>query len=97
MENGVKFVQVSFFAGEQFAGIAGAQHRAEDWCRIRAGMRVHGTTRPRPAEVFVQLEAPALLPAPEQPYRVPAWSEAKVQRDFHLSGRRTRSTRCPTA
>src|SRR6267142_941340 len=84
VENGVKFVQVSFFAGEQFAGIADAQHRAEDWCRIRAGMRVHGTTRQRPAEVFAQLEAPALLPAPAEPYRVPAWSEAKVQRDFHL-------------
>ena len=84
VENGVKFVQVSFFAGEQFAGIADAQRRAEDWCRVRAGMRVHGTTRQRPAEVFAQLEAPALLPAPEQPYRVPAWSEAKVQRDFHV-------------
>src|SRR6267378_3606854 len=84
VENGVKFVQVSFFAGEQFAGIADAQHRAEDWCRIRAGMRVHGTTRQRPAEVFAQLEAPALLSAPAEPYRVPAWSEAKVQRDFHL-------------
>ena len=84
VEAGVKFVQVSFFAGEQFAGIADAQHRAEDWCRNRAGMRVHGTIRRRPAEVFAQLEAPALLPAPEQPYRVPAWSEAKVQRDFHV-------------
>jgi transposase len=84
VENGVKFVQVSFFAGEQFAGIADAQRRAEDWCRVRAGMRVHGTTRRRPAEVFAELEAPALLPAPEQPYRVPAWSEAKVQRDFHV-------------
>ena len=84
VENGVKFVQVSFFAGEDFAGIADAQHRAEDWCRIRAGMRVHGTTRQRPAEVFAQLEAPALLPAPAEPYRVPAWSEAKVQRDFHV-------------
>ena len=84
VENGVKFVQVSFFAGEQFAGIADAQCRAEDWCRNRAGMRVHGTTRQRPAEVFAQVEAPALLPAPEQPYRVPAWSEAKVQRDFHV-------------
>ena len=84
VENGVKFVQVSFFAGEQFAGLADAQRRAEDWCRVRAGMRVHGTTRQRPAEVFAQVEAPALLPAPEQPYRVPAWSEAKVQRDFHL-------------
>ena len=84
VENGVKFAQCSFFAGEQLADLAGAQRRAEDWCRIRAGMRVHGTTRRRPAEVFAQVEAPALLPAPEQPYRVPEWSEAKVQRDFHV-------------
>ena len=84
VESGVKFAQRSFFAGEQFAGIADAQRRAAQWCRTRAGMRVHGTTRQRPAEVFAQLEAPALLPAPEQPYRVPAWSEAKVQRDFHV-------------
>jgi len=84
VENGVKFVQVSFFAGERFADLADAQRRAGDWCRVRAGMRVHGTTRQRPAEVFVQLEAPALLPPPAEPYRVPAWSEAKVQRDFHV-------------
>jgi hypothetical protein len=84
VENGVRFAQVSFFAGEQFEGIGHAQRRAEDWCRERAGMRVHGTTRRRPAEVFAQVEAPALLPAPAEPYRVPAWSEAKVQRDFHV-------------
>ena len=84
VENGVKFAQRSFFAGEDFNGIEDAQRRAEDWCRMRAGMRVHGTIRQRPAEVFAQVEAPALLPAPEQPYRVPAWSEAKVQRDFHV-------------
>jgi transposase len=84
VESGVKFVQVSFFAGEQFTDLADAQRRAEDWCRVRAGLRVHGTTRQRPAEVFAHLEAPVLLPAPEQPYRVPAWSEAKVQRDFHV-------------
>jgi hypothetical protein len=47
-------------------------------------MRVHGTTRRHPAEVFAELEAPLLLPAPAEPYRVPAWSEAKVQRDFHV-------------
>ena len=84
VENGVKFAQRSFFAGEDFNGIEDAQRRAGDWCRIRAGMRVHGTTRRRPAEMFAQVEAAALLPAPEQPYRVPAWSEAKVQRDFHV-------------
>jgi transposase len=84
VEAGVKFAQRSFFAGEQFADLADAQYRAEGWCRNRAGMRVHGTTRQRPAEVFAQAEAPALLPAPDGPYRVPAWSEAKVQRDFHI-------------
>ena len=84
VESGVKFVQVSFFAGEQFTGLDDAQRRAVEWCRVRAGMRVHGTTFQRPAEVFAQAEAPALLPAPEQPYRVPAWSQAKVQRDFHV-------------
>ncbi|HEY2577737.1 MAG TPA: IS21 family transposase [Streptosporangiaceae bacterium] len=84
VENGVKFAQRSFFAGEQFTDLADAQRRAEQWCRVRAGMRVHGTTRQRPAEVFAELEAAALLPAPAEPYRVPAWSEAKVQRDFHV-------------
>ncbi len=85
VEAGVKFAQRSFFAGEQFTlGLGDAQSRAEDWCRVRAGMRVHGTTFQRPAEVFAQLEAPALLPAPAEPYRVPAWSDAKVQRDFHV-------------
>ena len=84
VEAGVKFVQVSFFAGEEFADLADAQRRAVGWCRDRAGLRVHGTTRQRPAEVFARAEAPALLPAPAEPYRVPAWSEAKVQRDFHV-------------
>lgn len=84
VEAGVKFVQRSFFAGEQFTDLAGAQRRAEQWCRVRAGMRVHGTTRRQPAGVFAETEAAALLPAPAGPYRVPAWSEAKVQRDFRV-------------
>jgi hypothetical protein len=84
VEAGVKFVQRSFFAGESFLDLADAQRRADEWCRGRAGMRVHGTTRRRPAEVFAAVEASVLLPAPVEPYRVPAWSEAKVQRDFHV-------------
>jgi hypothetical protein len=84
VEAGVKFAQRSFFAGESFLDITDAQRRAGEWCRVRAGLRVHGTTRQRPAEVFAEREAPLLLPAPAGPYRVPAWSEAKVQRDFHV-------------
>ena len=84
VESGVKFTQRSFWAGEDFTGIEQAQPAAVIWCRDRAGMRVHGTTRQRPAEVFAGAEAPLLLPVPAERYRVPAWSEAKVQRDFHV-------------
>jgi hypothetical protein len=80
----VKFTQRSFFAGESFLDIGDAQRRADDWCLVRAGMRVHGTTRLRPAEAFAEHEAPLLMAVPDEPYRVPAWSEAKVQRDFHV-------------
>jgi transposase len=84
VESGVKFARRSFFAGEKFAGIADGQRRVGHWRRIRAGMRAHGSTRQRPAEVFARLEAPALLPAPAEPCRAPVWSEAKVGRDFHV-------------
>jgi hypothetical protein len=47
-------------------------------------MRIHGTTRTRPAEAFALLEAPVLLAAPTQPYDTPTWGVAKVHRDHHI-------------
>lgn len=84
VENGVHFTQRSFFAGEEFLGIDDAQRRADDWCRERAGMRTHGTTRLQPAVVFAEKEQRLLLPVPAEPYRVPYWAEVKVGRDFHV-------------
>jgi hypothetical protein len=84
VESGVKFTQRSFFDGEEFLDIADAQRRADDWSRVRAGLRVHGTTRLQPAVVFAEKEQPLLLPAPAEPYRIPYWSDVKVQRDFHV-------------
>lgn len=84
VEAGVKFTQRSFFDGEEFLDIADAQRRADDWCRVRAGLRVHGTTRQQPALVFADKEHPVLLPAPAEPYRIPHWADVKVQRDFHV-------------
>jgi hypothetical protein len=84
VESGVKFAQRSFFAGEQFLDIDDAQRRADDWSRVRAGMRIHGTTRQQPAVVFAEKEQPLLAPVPAEPYRIPYWSDVKVQRDFHV-------------
>jgi transposase len=84
VERQVQFVRGSFFAGEEFIDLADAQRRGEEWCRERAGRRIHGTTQQRPAEVFAVEELPRLLPAPTEVYDVPIYATAKVHRDHHL-------------
>lgn len=84
VERTVPFVRGSFFAGESFVDLADAQRRAEQWCRERAGMRVHGTIQARPAEVFRVEEQHRLRPAPTEFYDVPIYTTAKVHRDHHI-------------
>ncbi|MFQ4150636.1 IS21 family transposase, partial [Arthrobacter sp. LAPM80] len=83
VERVVQYVRGNFFAGEVFADLEDAQVRAVFWCQEKAGMRVHGTTQARPAEVFAAEEAPALLPAPAD-YDVPEFKDAKVHSDHHI-------------
>jgi transposase len=84
VERNVPFVRGSMFAGESFVDLAHAQRHATEWCTTRAGLRVHGTTQARPAEVFAAEEQPQLLPAPAGPYDLPIYATAKVHRDHHI-------------
>ena len=84
VERAVRFARNSFFAGEYFIDLADAQRHAVEWCRTRAGLRVHGSTQARPAEVFADEEQPKLLPAPVEPYDLPLYSRPKVHRDHHV-------------
>lgn len=84
VERTVAFVRGSMWAGEDFVDLAHAQRHAEGWCRERAGLRIHGTTACRPAELFALEEAPALLPAPTAPYDLPIYAKPKVHRDHHV-------------
>jgi transposase len=84
VERAVSFVRGSLFAGEDFIDLADAQRRAEQWCTQRAGLRTHGSTQLRPAEVFATDEAPGLRPAPTGPYDLPIYVTAKVHRDHHI-------------
>ena len=84
VERAVPFARGSFFAGEIFVDLPDAQRRAEEWCTVRAGLRVHGTTQRRPAEVFAEEELPRLLPAPTEPYDLPLYCQPKVHRDHHV-------------
>jgi hypothetical protein len=53
------------------------------WCATKAGLRVHGTTQARPAQMFAEHEQSTLLPAPAR-YDVPVFKTCKVHRDYHL-------------
>ncbi len=84
VERVVHYVQHNFFAGEEFVDLPDCRARAETWCSITAGMRIHGTTLCRPIEAFRTEELPLLLPRPGAPFDTPKWSEPKVHRDFHV-------------
>jgi transposase len=84
VERQVPHARRRFFHGEDFVDLPDAQRRAEQWCLDGAGMRIHGTTRCRPAEAFVANEQGLLLPAPLVPYDVPVFSHPKVHRDHHV-------------
>lgn len=84
VERTVQFVRENFFRGEDFADLADAQRRVEQWCATTAGLRVHGTTAQRPAEHFLVAEQALLLPAPTERYDVPIFATPKVARDLHI-------------
>ncbi len=88
VERAIQYTQGNFWAGESFVDLPDAQTRAVTWCTSTAGLRVHGTTQARPAEVFADEEQSALLAVPE-PYDVPVFKSCKVHRDYHIEACRS--------
>ena len=84
VERMVQYVRSNFYAGEQFRDIGDCRRRAEQWCSVTAGLRIHGTTRLRPAEVFSTEELPALGPIPQAVFDIPVWTTPKVAPDRHV-------------
>jgi hypothetical protein len=70
----VQYVRSKFVAGEQFRDINDCRERAEHWYGQTAGIRIHGTTRMRPAVVFSAEKHAALAPVPEAVFDIPAWT-----------------------
>ncbi len=83
VERTVQYVRGNFWAGEAFTDLEQAQVAASRWCAKRAGMRLHGTIYVRPLEVFLEHEAPVLVPVADA-YDVPVFTRVKVHRDFHV-------------
>ena len=85
VERGVQYVRERFFRGSNFASLEEMRLAAKRWCLDVAGLRVHGTTRRRPLQVFRDEERQALVPWDGEPYEITHWRTAKVHPDHHVA------------
>jgi len=85
VERQIPYVRENFFKGEEFRDRDHAQREAVGWCRMTAGLRIHGTTRKRPRIVFEEQEKAKMLPLAGERFDVPQWDPPHtVHPDHHI-------------
>jgi transposase len=85
VENGIRYVQRNFMAGQTFVDSNVANARLKIWVREVAGTRIHGTTRQAPLRLFHEYEQAALLPLPATPFSLLQIKPVKVHPDCHVT------------
>lgn len=87
VESLVKYVKGNFVKrlSEEQHCWTGLQQRLQRWTDEICNPRRHGTTHRVTAEVFAQVERPALQPLPAQRYEFLRWEARKVNRFGHLT------------
>ena len=81
VERAVSHVRDDCFGGERLKTLEEARTFAEEWCLKEYGARRHSRTQKPPLEHFLAEEKGKLLPEPSEPYDVPRWGGATVDRD----------------
>lgn len=86
VEAGVKYVKSSFASPRDLdaLGIDGAKKELQRWLAEVADVRIHGTTRERPLELFEREERAALKALPPVRFEIVVWKQAKVHPDSHV-------------
>ena len=84
VERSIQYLRERFFKGGTFRDLEDCREQAKRWCREVAGLRVHGTTRQLPREVFEAEEEQTLQPYDGVLYDVPRWREVTVHPDHHI-------------
>ena len=85
VERAVQYVKRSAIATlPEGLDVRSVNHELTRWAKEIAGMRVHGTTRRRPLEVFEREERAELQELPDRPFVPVLWKKAKVHRDSHV-------------
>lgn len=84
VESGVKYVKNNFIPLREFKDFTDANRQLEDWQENKARLRIHGTTRRQPKELFDKYEKDALKPLPRDRFEIAIWKDLKVGPDIHI-------------
>ena len=84
VESGVKYVKNNFFPLREFKNFTDANEQLMQWEEQTARVRIHGTTRRQPKELFEKYEKNALKPLPRDRFEITLWKDLKVARDIHV-------------
>lgn len=84
VEAGIKYFKKNFMAGRTFVSSDDMDAQILDWLNNKCNVRVHGTTRAKPIDLFNNIEKAALMPLPELHYMLPKVGERLVYTDCHV-------------
>jgi len=85
IERVVPYTRDSCYAGLSFGSFEQIVSWGRQWSLEVAGMRIHGTTKQRPLELYEAEEKAAMLPLPAQPWEFWVSLSVKVAPDAHCS------------
>lgn len=83
-ERDIGYVKRSCFQGREARRFDQARAWLARWQRDVAMVRVHGTTRRRPIDLFEAEERPALRALPSEAYEIAIFARHKVRKDCHV-------------
>ncbi|MEW5911375.1 MAG: IS21 family transposase [Thermodesulfobacteriota bacterium] len=88
VERGVGYTKRAL-KGRRFDSLEEQNRFLRDWNRTVARLRIHGTTKQQVWSRFLELEKPALLPLPAEPFAFFNIGTRKVHQDGHIELERT--------
>ncbi len=68
VENAVGYIKKNFMSGRSFTSLEAANSALRLWLDNVANVRIHGTTKKQPSELFKAVERPVLKPLPALPF-----------------------------
>jgi len=68
VENAVRYVKNNFLAGRTFSSFTDCNQQAALWRDERANVRIHGTIKAKPVDIFREQEQTVLIPLPKTDY-----------------------------